>query len=251
MPLAKPTTNTAAPAGVSAAAAEADETATESALVVAQSLWGLGNLSPLDHLFGSTALINVSAKANLGFIGYHLGRSLQRYSEDTKLWIDSFETDPALTKQNKKKKATIQIGAWHEIPALFKKDRYPAIIVLQASDVCTSLEIAYAQCTHGLKATGRAFIADLMLSEGPQLPALTGMNGKPLRSIDDHKKALAAAGLKIEKEIDLCNGLVSDIRGGFRDALLRIPDFLSLDQPRKNQRSGSVKLHSGISGFSV
>ena len=75
MSLAKPAANTAPQTGVSAAAAEADETPAESALVVAQALWGLGNLSPLDHLFGSTALISVSAKANLGFIGHHLGRS--------------------------------------------------------------------------------------------------------------------------------------------------------------------------------
>ena len=44
----------------------------EGALAIAQNLWSQGNLSPLDTLFGSSAIVNLIPTKGFGFIGHHL-----------------------------------------------------------------------------------------------------------------------------------------------------------------------------------
>jgi len=232
------------PDGDAAAAGTAltsDENPSDSALIVAQDIWGAGNLTPLDHLFCSTAIMNLVPKLSMGFIGRHLGRRLHRYSEDTGIWIDAFETDLVLSRLHKKKDSTIRLKEWNDNAALFKKSRYSTFIVVQASEICASLNTVYGQSANGLKADGRLFVADLMWSgvdsHGATRPgSVKGPGGQYLRTFDEHKGALAAAGLTIEGKYDLSDGLMSAVRNGFLQSLKTLSELRALNEPERSQR---------------
>ncbi|MFZ1991022.1 MAG: hypothetical protein WAW96_14775, partial [Alphaproteobacteria bacterium] len=79
----------APPQGAKTAIGEQDP-----ALTICQDLWGHGNLSPLDDPFESRALVAVTPnkKSKLAFVGRHLGRRLHRFSKESGVWIDAFES---------------------------------------------------------------------------------------------------------------------------------------------------------------
>lgn len=217
-----------------------DKSNSESAFTLAQDLWGAGNLSPLDHLFGSTAIMKLVPKGGISFIGYHLGRRLHRYSEDTAIWIDAFEAEPSVSRFHLKKNSKIKLGKWAGGADLLKKNRYPNAVAIQASSVCPSLETVYRQCAQGLKSTGRLFAADLMFTDSgggtPQGESIVGPGGQKLLSPAQHKNALAAAGFKIEAEYDLTDGLIAAVRSGFRDSIKLVGELKALEEPQKGER---------------
>ena len=220
--------------GVLAAAvgSTSDEKSAESTLVAAQDIWGLGNLSPLDHLFGSTAIMKLVPKLSLGFIGRHLGRRMHRYAEDTGIWIDAFETELALSRLHRKKSSNIRLNKWNKDATLLKKNRYAALVVVEPSQVCPSLEVVYGQCTSGLKLEGRILVADLMRSGMHR--SIRGPAGGDLHSFDEHKNALASVGLTIEEEHDLTDNLMAAIRSGFCETLKMLRQ-LSMPDRRERQ----------------
>jgi hypothetical protein len=228
-------------AGVAAPTFILDEKPSDSALLVAQDIWGLGNLSPLDYLFASTAIMNLVPKLNMGFVGCHLGRKFHRYAEDTGIWIDAFETDLTLSRLHKKKNSTIRLNEWRSDPALLKKDRYPSFVVVQAGAVCASLESVYGPAANGLKMTGKLFAADLMRvgsdghAEGQKSP-VNGPGGQSLHTFDEHKNALESVGLAIEGKYELGDSFMGAIRSGLRQSLKSLSELQSLGEPCQSQR---------------
>jgi hypothetical protein len=234
------------PAGhATPAAAAADETPEESALVAAQTLWGRGNLSPLDHLFSATAVVNLVPKGNLGFIGRHLGHRLHRYAEDSEIWIDAIEAEPALSRIHKKKKTTIKSYSWSGDASPFKKDRYATFFVIQAGLFPAPLEAVYGQCANALKVKGKLFAGDLMWASADSRPAsLSGnagvLNEKSLHTFDEHKAAIASAGISIEQTTDMTEGFTAAIRAGILGAAKDIQEWRELGEPRKSQRKAAL-----------
>jgi hypothetical protein len=118
--------------GGQAGPAKGEELA-DSVLAIAQHIWSRGNLSPLDTLFGSSAVVNLIPAKGFGFIGHHLGQRLRKYAEDCKADVEAAEVDSTLTRAHLKAKSPIRLYPWKPEAPLFKKGRNMAFIALQAS----------------------------------------------------------------------------------------------------------------------
>jgi hypothetical protein len=217
-----------------------EEGPAESELAVAQDLWGVGNLSPLDDLFGSAALMSlaVTPTSIFGVIGCHLGARLKRYSTDTGVWIDVFTNEPPLSLQDHDN-ARIKLHRLNDKGRTLAKSRFSALAVLQASKNSHSLQATYGECANGMKRGGQLFSADLMrLSTGEacSLQARTDAKAQSFPSLRDHKNALAAAQLSIQNEHDLTGHLMAAIRHGFLKGTNMLGILRKLDEPWKSQR---------------
>jgi hypothetical protein len=210
--------------------------AIDPALVTAQDFWGVGNLSPLDAIVGATAIAKLVPKKKLimGFIGCHLGQRLHRYSEDMDISIDAYETEPAISRFHWKKSSKVRLKIWSSVDGLLKKNRYSSMIAAQASDICPSVGSVYWQCAEGLKSGGKCFAADLMLAPaGGELATPFNAN---MRSVQEHKDALGAAGFQILEETDLTGALLAGVLSGFRESLTALSELQTLDAPEKTRR---------------
>lgn len=216
--------------------------ASEPALAVAQSLWGRGNLSPLDNLFAATALVKLVPRAGFGFIGHHLGQRLRRYAEDSGMKIDAAEAELALSRLYTSRKKAINTIEWKPDTPFFKLDRYDAFVVLQASALCTSLETVYAKSVRAVKVGGKLFAADLTGGNDTVGPAsvrqrVQPLGGtQPLRTLDEHMAAIASVGFEIESTHDLTPNCLAAVRSGFFQALGMIEELRALDDTNGAQR---------------
>jgi hypothetical protein len=208
-------------------------------LTLAQELWGHGNLSPLDEIFESQALVTLAMPktAKVAFVARHLGRRLQRYSKDTGLWIDAFEAEPALSLLHKDKDAKISFKPWDNSPKLLGSGKFTDLIAFQVSALSKELPAIYGLLAKSLKKEGRLFAADFTAAEaGVRAPAPSGPALlQHLKSLAEHKQAIVAAGLRVEKEFDLTQEVVVKIRHGFGASTEKLSEIRQLEQPFKRQ----------------
>lgn len=221
------------------ASAFVKEEAVESSLVAAQTLWGRGNLSPLDHMLGTAVVANLVPKGELAFIGHHLGFRMHRYAEDTGVWIDAIEAEPALSHVHKKKQAKIKLYRWNGAAEALKKNRYPTCAVFHASAFAASLDELYGKCAAALKTKGTFFVGDVMWTAKPgkDIP-LPG--GRVLRSLDDHKSTLTRAGLIVERTIDMSDNLKASIYAGLAHSAKDLAEWRALPKRVKDQRKAAL-----------
>ena len=157
------------------------------------------------------------------------------------MWIDAFEVESVLSQRHTKKNSTIKLFDWKKDAGRLRKNRYAALIAAQASMTSPSLDTLYGQCASALKANGKFFAADLMWASPDGRPASQPQDGKApawhsLRSVDEHKAAIAASGLSIETSYDLTDGLLAAIRSGLAGSIDSLSELRSLGEPRKSQR---------------
>jgi hypothetical protein len=206
-------------------------------LTLAQDLWGHGNLSPLDEIFETQALITLAVPktAQVAFVGRHLGRRLQRYSKDIGVWIDAFEAGPALSLLHKDKDAKISFKPWSNSPKLLGSAKFTDVIAFQVSALCEELPALYGPLAKSLKKGGRLFAADFMA--GAAAPrALAGPSVlRNLKTLAEHKQALATADLAVVKEFNLTQEVIVKIRHGFGASTEKLSEIRQLEQPLKRQ----------------
>jgi hypothetical protein len=205
--------------------------------MLAQELWGHGNLSPLDEIFESQALVTlaVAKTAKVAFVARHLGRRLQRYSKETGLWIDAFEAEPALSLLHKDKDAKISFKPWDNSPKLLGSAKFTDVIAFQMSALSAELPAIYGLLAKSLKKAGRLFVADFMAGAAGARTRAGPALLQNLQPLADHKQALAAAGLAVLKEFDLTQDVVVKIRHGFSASTEKLSEIRQLEQPLKRQ----------------
>lgn len=224
--------------GSSGAPSPEGETQEESALAVVQELWGLGNGSPLDHLFGSSVIVSLTPTTTFVVLCRRIGERLRRFSEEAKIWIDAFETEPALSLARKTKNAKVKLAHWGAEESLLKKGRYTNCVAFEPGAFAEP-ETVYGQCAHGLKRGGRIFVADLMSTSADLLRC---PDGRVVRPRETHWQAAEAAGLAIERDVDLSSGLQAAIRSGFFQSIQLLAEIRTLSGPRKMQRQAAYLL---------
>lgn len=225
------------------------ESVSESSLVVAQSLWSRGNLSPLDALFGATAIVKLVPTSGFGFIGNHLGHRLLKYADDIGVAVDAAEAGPTLTRLYAKSKTSIRSMEWNPDAPLFKRNRHQAFIVMQANALSGPLETIYGQSAVGLKRGGRLFAADLMPVDGSADDAC-GICTRPagrsnLRSFEEHVSALESAGFDIESKSDATENFMAAIRCGLLQSLDMLEELCAFDKFNRVQRIGAFAAQLG------
>ena len=239
-------TAVARPGSADAANPSNDESLSESSLAVAQSLWSRGNLSPLDALFGATAIVKLIPTAGFGFVGSHLGHRLQKYADDTGVAVDAAEADPTLTRLYARNKSPIKTTEWKPDAALFKKNRHRAFIALQMSALPGPLEIIYGQCATGLKVGGKLFAADLMETGSKNAgfgPVGDGMpGGSTLRTIEEHVSTLKSAGFDVGNKGDLTENFLAAVRSGLLQSLAMLGDLRAPNASNRVQRTFAFAL---------
>jgi len=212
------------------------------ALTLAQDLWGQGNLSPLDEVFESQALVTLTVPktAKLAVVARHMGRRLHRYSKDTGLWIDAFESEPELSRFSKDKDAKMSLKPWDNSPNLLGAGKFTDVIAFQTSALNEDLPAIYGLIAKSLKKAGRLYAADLML-EGPSRAAAPGRVAllQNLKPLDEHKQAIVAAGLSVEKEFDLTHEVIVRIRSGFQESTDKLSEICHLEGPLKAQMTAA------------
>lgn len=221
----------------------ATEALSESSLTVAQSLWSRGNLSPLDGLFGATAIVKLIPTSGFGFIGNHLGQRLHKYASDLGVDVDAAEADPTLTSRYPKNKTSIRSMEWNPDVPMFKTGQHEAFVVLLGSALRGPLEAVYGQSAAGLKRGGKLFAGDLMSSGesgGTPHPLCVGpFGGSPLYSFKAHASAVESAGFTIEAKNDLSESFMAAVRSGLLQSLNMLEELRSSDNPNKIQRIGA------------
>jgi hypothetical protein len=212
-----------------------DHLVTDAPHVVAQDIWGRGNLSPLDVQFGSQAIMSLVPSKGFGFAGLHLGYRLLKYAEDMKASVDAAERDIALTRVYTKKSSSIRNVPWKSGSPAFKANRYESFIVAQASTLNMPLEALYQQSAMSLKGRGKIFAADLMEFKsgaglGMKLRGVAAGEGWRFHSCEDHVKSIADAGFAIESRFDMSAALLASIRSGFYKSLGALAELRTSDQ---------------------
>lgn len=219
------------------------ETLPDSMLTIAQSLWSRGNLSPLDTLFGSSAIVNLIPAKGFGFIGHHMGQRLSKYAEDSKADVDAAEMVSTLTRAHLKAKSPIRLYPWIPDPPVFKKSRHMAFIALQAGALEGGLEAVYGQAAVGLKTGGKLFAADLMLAGGDDARVkriCAGLlGGMAIGSYPEHVAVLQGAGLRVETQFDLTSQFLSSVRIGLQHALAMLEGLSGLDESDRIERTAA------------
>jgi hypothetical protein len=213
----------------------------ESRMVVAQHLWGEANLAPSDSLFASSAIaaLLVNSSSAFAVVAPRLFGRLTRLAEETRIWVDVFETEPVRFSLDRRKVATIRRTPWTDARGLIPKNKFTTIFVAQPTHVTQSLATLYADCRLGLKAGGDLYVADLISVTSPAaplMPDVTVPGCENLMSVEVHRRAFAEAKLTIQQEYDLTRDLMMAIRDGFLKGVGRLADIRQLRQPWRNQR---------------
>jgi hypothetical protein len=215
-----------------------EETPEESSLLVRQELWGLGNGSPLDHLFGSAAIVGLTPTTAFVVVCHRLGDRLRRYAQESNIWVDAYETELALSQARKTKASKLALVPWSPTANLLKKDRY-TICVLFEPGAIGELATIYGQCAQGLKRGGRLFAADVMTKAGESVHC---PDGRVVRPRAEHWKAAEAAGFAIERDLDMSPGLQASIRSGFLQSIRLLAEIRALRGPCKLQRQSTYMI---------
>jgi hypothetical protein len=215
----------------------------ESVLAIAQHIWSRGNLSPLDTMLGSLAVVNLIPAKGFGFIGHHLGQRLRKYAEDSKADVEAAEVDSTLTRAHLKAKSPIRLYPWKPEAPVFKKGRYMAFIALQPSTLRGGIKAVYGQAAAGLKPGGKLFAADLMLtgSDPDRVKRICGnfLGGMAIASCQDHVTGLNAASVRVENKYDLTHQFLSSVRIGLQNSLGMLEGLSLLSEPDRVQRTGA------------
>jgi hypothetical protein len=208
-----------------------DEGPFESGLAVAQDMWGLGNLTPLDSVFASRAIGTIvpNQGGNFGCVCYHLGHRLFTFSREAGIWIDSFEAESALSKLEKRPKDKIKLAAYSPGRNQLGANRLTHLAVLAPSKLGGSPEVLAREAAQALKKEGQLFLADIVC----------GPKGKPVTGrcrVDDYKTWLSAAGLKYYSEFDVTNEISGTLLRGLHNSLNMLVNIRRLQEPWKGQR---------------
>ncbi len=211
----------------------------ESWLAVTQDMWGIGNLTPLDGIFASTAVwaLTVTNKGCFGVVCYHLGDRLFRLSREVDAWIDAYECEPAVSRIQKRPKDKIKLHAWNPEKCPLAKNRYLKLAALNVSRIPGATEALAHAYADSLKSWGDLFLADLVSGkdeDGATSPVRFG--DRKLQSLASHKKALTEAGIKLCNEYDLTNDTKGAIRRGLYNSLNMLVNVRQLKEPWKSQR---------------
>jgi hypothetical protein len=235
----------AAPAQISGGAppldpnAYANEQPADSALVAAQTLWGRGNLSPLENILGMAVIANLVPKGEMGFIGQLLGQRMHKYAEDKGIWIDAVEAEPALSQIHKKPQTTIRLFRWGGATEGLKTNRYTYCAAFHASAFAVSLDEVYGKCAAALKVKGTLLVGDVMWTAEPGTGApLPG--GRTFHSLDGHKAALSRAGMKVERTLEFSDNLKSAIYAGLVQSTKDLAEWRALPARVKDQRKAAL-----------
>ena len=215
----------------------------ESRQVMAQTLWGDGNLAPYDNVFAAgavMALVLVTSSA-FGVVAPRLAGRLKRLSEEIGVWIDASETEPVRFSLDRRKTDKVRKGTWESGKGVLRKERFTALYLAQPSQFANPLAALYAEGATGLRTGGQVFVADLVSTETyaqavSLLPQVVVPGIVHLQREEDHRSALAAAKLEIQNEFDMTRDLMLAVRNAFLKALGKLSDVRALDQPWRNQR---------------
>jgi hypothetical protein len=209
-----------------------DEGPFESWLAVAQDMWGMGNLTPFDHVFASRAIGTIvpTQGGNFGCVCYQLGARLFSFSREAGIWIDTFEGEPALSTMEKRpKKDKIKLATWKPGTGQLGNNRLTHCAILSPSKLTGSPQGFAIEAAKALKKDGQLFVADVMC--GPK-----GQPAADRRPVEDWKKWLTEAGLKFYSEIDLTADVRSSLLRGLNNSVNMAANVRHLQEPWRGQR---------------
>lgn len=217
------------------------ESLQESALAIAQGIWGRGNLSPLDAPFGAIALVKLIPTGGFGFIGRHLGQRLSKYMEDTGAIVDAAEAESSLSRLYAKPKSPIRPVEWNQGAPVFKARRHTAFMLFQSSALDAPLEGLYSQGALALKPGGKLMAADMIeVSQGSSKGAAGRCRADcanlTLTSLEEHARALKAAGLAMQNKFDLTADFLAGVRHGLNLSLKLLEEVRSASDQVAAQR---------------
>ena len=209
----------------------------ESFLAVAQDMWGVGNLTPLDNVFASAAIsaLAVTTKAIFGTVCYQLGDRLFNLSREIDVWIDAFECEPALSEIQKWPKDKVKLIPWKEGGQALPPKRFTKLAVLHASRIPGSMPELAVKYATSLKPEGQLFLADLV-SGNAKADAHAHFGGLELRSFDEYKEALKNAHLTLSHEFNLDKEVRGAILRGLYNSINMLTNIRMLKEPWKGQR---------------
>jgi hypothetical protein len=211
----------------------------ESWLAVTQDMWGVGNLTPLDNIFASTAIgaLALTDKGIFGAVCYHLGDRLFCYSREIGAWIDVFECEPAVSQVQKRPKDKVKLHLWNANEHRLGKNRFTKLAVLYASKLSGSYTDLSRDCANSLKPGGNLFFADLVAGKDKAGASLPTRFGKmELQSLEDHKGVLSQAGLTLCNAYDLTGDVAAAIRRGLYNSINMLANIRTLKEPWRGQR---------------
>jgi hypothetical protein len=211
----------------------------ESWLAVAQDMWGVGNLTPLDRVFASTAIgaLAVTGKAIFGAVCYHLGQRLFSFSREVDIWIDAYECEPAVSLIEKRPKDKVKLSPWTAKERQLGTNRFTKLAVLYMTKLPVPSAALFRDCAISLKPNGNLFVADLVAGKnnaGASSPAWFG--NLELQSLADHKNALSKAGLSLCNEYNVTGDVEGAIRRGLYDSINALANIRTLKEPWRGQR---------------
>lgn len=229
-----------------------DEGPFESWLAVAQDMWGMGNLTPLDSIFASRAIGTIVPTQGGAFaaVCYQLGHRLFTFSREGGIWIDAFEAEPSVSKLEKRPKDKVKLAVWASGANQLGKNRLTHLAVLAPSRLKGSQESIIKEASVALKKDGQFFYADIFY----------GPNGHPtkghpkLARPEEVKYWMECAGLQFYSEVDISSDVRVAILRGLHNSLNMLANIRKLHEPWRTQRfkafekelEDSVRLHLGM-----
>ena len=205
----------------------------ESWLAIAQDIWGMGNLTPMDDVFGSLAVRTLAAPSNaiFGAVCYHLGNRLFEFSREAGVWIDAFEGESAVTQIEKRPKDKIKLHHWTPGKTDIKKNRYTHFAVLNAGRIPHTTPEHLQDCVRALRTGGTLFFADLV-----QTGSKSYNIGQSLHHIEQHRKAFADVGCEVYNEFNMTDEVKLAIFKALSQSLNMLARVRLLKEPWRKQR---------------
>lgn len=229
-----------------------DEGSFESWLAVAQDMWGQGNLTPADSIFASRAIGTIvpTQGGNFGVVTYQLGHRLFTFSREGGIWIDAFEAETSLSKIEKRPKDKIKLASWSPATNQLGSNRLTHMAVLSPSRMNGCGQSFMAEVAKAMKKDGQLFIADYV--RAPETKSVRGLPS--LRTAQEYKTWLDAAGLKYYSELDFTGDIRVGLLRGMYNAINMVANIRKLQEPWKGQRlkafekelESVVMLHTAI-----
>jgi len=207
----------------------------ESRLAVAQDVWGLGNLTPLDNVMASTAIgvLAVTNQAKFGVVCQHLGNRLFRFSRDMDVWIDAYECDPRISVLQKRPKDKVKLSVWNTAGRTLGANRFTKLAVLNMNAGESSLSRIIGDCATSLRPGGDLFFAGLVADRCDR----SVRQAKPeLASLAECREAISAAGLIAGSDVDLTERVKDAIQEGLANSMAALSAIRVLKQPWKSLR---------------
>lgn len=206
----------------------------ESWLAVAQDIWGVGNLTPFDHVFASRAISAMvpTQSSAFGAVCYHLGKRLFTFSREGGIWIDAFEAEPALSRMEKAKKEKVKFALWTPGKNQLGKSRLTHLAVLLPSRLAGPHDRMVAEAAVAMKKEGSLFLADLVRKN--DTVALPGLPAIHLES--NYRAWLDATGMKFYSEHDMTTDIRIALLSGLHHSLNMLANARRLREPWRAQR---------------